>query len=148
MQPLKLKALSHLSGQATRVFWVHGFSSTQTGKLISCNFCVYFPSRMQGTRAFVECSTWHTWHTREWNLLISYGQDPCTARYGRIYSVVNARELPQDARGHGHMKMKVFQYGEAVYQNDFQILQKLLWMSEIINRYWKLLSDIGNNFLK
>ena len=47
-----VKALSHLSGQATPAFCVHGFSSTQknsAGKPIFYKFCVYFPSRMRGT---------------------------------------------------------------------------------------------------
>ena len=51
-----LKALSHLYGQATRAFCVHGFSSSLKkffGQTDLLQVCVCFPSRMRRTRVSV-----------------------------------------------------------------------------------------------
>ena len=87
-------------------------------------------------------------------LRIRYGQHTCTARYGRGNSVINARELC--ARCNGTCIYKNERYSPIsgshlsvlINQNYFQILQKTLLISEIIYRYWNLLTDIGNYFPK
>ena len=145
-----VKALPHLSGQATWAFCVHKFSSKQE------NFCgkPYFASFACTSR--VECEIparlLRVFYVRK--LRIRCGQHTCTARYGHVNSVVNARELCARCEETWMYKNERFypilgnHLSVLINQNDFQILQKTLLISEIIYRYWKLLSDIGNYFPK
>ena len=64
-------------------------------------------------------------------------------------SVVNAREL-WIYKNERFSPISGNHLSVLINQNvcDFQILQKTLLISEIIYRYWKLLSNIGNYFPK
>ena len=131
----------------------------QAGKFVRqtvlCKFFVYLPSRMRDSCTSVASvlrgmPATPAHGTRK--LRIRCGQHTCTARYGRVNSVVNARELCARCEETWIYKNERFypisgnHLSVLINQNDFQILQKTLLISEIIYRYWKLLSDIGNYF--
>ena len=146
-----VKALPHLSGQATWVFCVNRFSSKQENfcETVLCKFCVYLLSQMRDSCTSVASVLRGMPATPAhgtWNLRIRYGQHTCTARYGRVNSVVNAREL-WIYKNERFSPILWNHLSVLINQNDFQILQKTL-LSEIIFRYWKLLSNIGNYFPK
>ena len=127
------------------------------GKPMFCKFCMYFPCRMQGTCGSV-AGVLYGMHATPgdgaWKLRTWYGQHTCTARYGHLNSVVNARELRARCEGMWTYKNEWFFFWQ------WQIIRKSKWfsdiaktfmdllMSEIIYRYWKLLFDIGNYFPK
>ena len=107
------------------------------GKSIFCKFCLYFPSRMRGTCVFVVNvirGMRATPGDGPWKLRIRYGQHTCTARYGRVNSVVNARELRARCDGTWTYDMNVFsEYQETIYQ---------YWEIKMISRYCKTLMDL------
>ena len=133
---------------------------SSVSKLIFCKFCVYFSSRMRGIWVYVASVLRDMRATPgdgAWMLRVIYGQHTCIARYGRVNSVVNLRELRARCEGTWTYKNERFipDIGKKLSvlgnQNDFQILQKTfgdLLMSEIIYRYWKLLFHIGYYFPK
>ena len=147
-----IKALPHLSGQTTWAFCVHKFSSKQEnfcGQTVLCKFCVYLSSQMRDSctsvaavlRVMRATPAYSTWKLR-----IRYGQRTCTARYGRVNSMVNARELFARYEGAWIQKKWTFfprhrenNSSVLINQNDFQILQIPYW-------FQKLFTDIGNYF--
>ena len=147
-----IKALPHLSGQTTWAFCVHKFSSKQEnfcGQTVLCKFCVYLSSQMRDSCTSVATVLRDMRATPAygtWKLRIRYGQHTCTARYGRVNSVVNARELCARCEGAWIHKNERFfprhrenNLSVLINQNDFQILQIPYW-------FQKLFTDIGNYF--
>ena len=130
------------------------------GKPIFFKFYVYFPTRMRDTCVSVASvlpGMWATPRDGAWKLRIRYRQHTITARYGRVENVVNAFELRTKCEGAWTYRNEHFsQYWETIYQyweikmisRYCKILYGFILMSEIIYRYCKLLSDIGNYFPK
>ena len=126
---------------------------------IFCNFCVCFPSEMRGTCVSV-ASVLRGKRAipgdGAWNLRIRYGQHTCTARYGRVNSVLNARELRKRCEGtwtceneiSSRNRDTIYQYWEIKVFPDIAKTFMNLLISEIIYRNWNSFSDIGNYFPK
>ena len=156
----QIEIRSHLSGQATRDFCCMYFPTrrkSSAGNPVFCKFCVYFPSRMRGTCvsvASVLLGMRATPGYGAWKLYIRSGQHTCTARYGRMNSVVNARELRARCEGTRTYRNKRFHdigkqcisIGKSKWFPDIAKKIMDLVMSEIIYWYWNLFSDIGNYF--
>ena len=149
---LFVKVLS-LSGQATKAFCVHGFSSTQKKicgqTTILQVFCVLpgceVPARL--LQVFNVACVPHPGMARE-----SYVLDTDNIRALRGTGVWTAWYMrwscAQDARGCGHVKMNGFfpisknNFSVLRNQNDVQLLQNTLW----IYGCRKLFTYIGNYF--
>ena len=155
-----LKALSHLSGEASWAFCMHGISSTEKefcGQTEFCKFCFYFPSRVRGTCVSV-AGVLRGMHATPgdstWKLPIRYRQHTCTTRYGRVNSVVKAKALRARCEDTWHIKINFFpdvgkqfiSIGKSKWFPDIAETFMDLLISEIINWYWKFLSDTGNYF--
>ena len=134
-----MKALSHLSGQTTRPFYMHGFSITQKkfcGQTDILQVLRVLPaSNARYLRVCCECSTWHACE----KIRVRYGQYTCTAWCGRVNSVVYARELCASCEGTWIYKNEHFpRYRETIYQ---------YWEMKTISRYCRKLygfTDAGN----
>ena len=139
------KARSHLSGKATRVFVCMDFPArrkSSAGKLIFCKFCVYFPSGILSTCVSVASvlrGMRATPGDGVWKLPVRYGQHTCTARYGRVNSVLNVIELrARCERTWTYENESFYRYWEAIYQ---------YWEIKIISKYCKNLygfTDVEN----
>ena len=137
---VSVKALLHLSGQATRAYRVHGFSSTQKKFFVKKDIlqvlCVLPESIARYLPVCCKCSTWHACHTRDgaWKLRIKYGQHTCTAKYGRVNRVVNTRELCATCEGSWTYKDDCFaRYRDTI--DGFTDFGNYLRLLEITFRY-------------
>ena len=122
--------------------WIFQHAEKFCGQTNILKSYVYFPSRMRGTRVSVASvlrGMRGTPGDGVWKLRVRYGQHTCTARYGRVNSVVNVRELRARCEGTWTYKNERFsRYWETIYQ---------CWEIRMISRYCKRLdgfTDVGN----
>ena len=124
---------------------------SSVGKPIFWKFCAYFPSRIRGTCVSVVGvlrGMRATPGDGEWKLCVRFEQHTCTARYGRVISVVNARELRARCEGTWTYKNERFsRYWETIYQYwGIKMISRYCKIS--LRSYWfrKLFIDIVDNF--